>query len=138
MGSVYRRGNVWWLKYYRDGKPHRETSGSKKKSVAVALLREREGRLAQGLPLSLRVERLTVDEILDDVLRDYEVNNKGLDRARLSVGKLKAFFGGMRAVAVSTSHVNAYISKRKTEKWSLAVGLLPKQDRPTEDLTHAL
>jgi integrase len=117
LGSVYRRKGSpnWWLKYYHHGKPIRESSGSTKKSEALNLLKEREGRIAQGQPLSLRVERIKVDELLDDVLRDYEANGKSLDRAKLSVSKLKAFFSGMRAVAVSTSHVNAYVSRRKGE-----------------------
>ncbi|MCH7923528.1 MAG: tyrosine-type recombinase/integrase [Nitrospinae bacterium] len=115
MGSVYLRGDRYWIKYYKDGKPIRESSGSTKKSEAVKLMKEREGRVARGEPLSLRVERITVDELLSDVLADYETNNKGIDRAKLSVSKLKAFFGGMRAVALTTSHVNSYIAKRKGE-----------------------
>jgi len=115
MGSVYRRGNVWWLKFYRHGKPHRESSGSKKKSAAVALLREREGRIVQGLPLSLRVERITVDEILDDVISDYEANGRPTERVKLSARTLKRFFGGMRASSITTAQINAYIVKRKGE-----------------------
>ena len=26
MGSVYKRGDVYWIKYYRNGKPFRETT----------------------------------------------------------------------------------------------------------------
>ncbi|MCZ6700235.1 MAG: site-specific integrase, partial [bacterium] len=69
--------------------------------------------VATGMPISLRVERITVDELLDDVLLEYEVNNKNLERAKLSVSKLKAYFGGMRASQITTTHVNAYITKRR-------------------------
>ena len=34
MGSLYKRGNTWWLKYFRNGKPYRESSGTDKKMVA--------------------------------------------------------------------------------------------------------
>ena len=115
MVSLFKRNRIWWIKFYQNGKPYRESSGSTKKGEAVKLLKEREGRVATGMPLSLRVERITIDELLDDVLLEYEVNNKNLERAKLSVSKLKAYFGGMRAVNLGTSHVNAYISKRKAE-----------------------
>jgi hypothetical protein len=28
MGSIYKRGEVYWIKYYRNGKSYRETSNS--------------------------------------------------------------------------------------------------------------
>ena len=31
MGSLYKRGEVYWIKYYRNGKSYRETSKTKKK-----------------------------------------------------------------------------------------------------------
>ena len=89
MGSVYLRGKTYWLKYYRNGKPIRESSGNRKKSVAVALLREREGRIAQGLPLSMKVEKMLFDELAEDYLNDYRINAKrSLDRAERSVRRL--------------------------------------------------
>jgi len=30
MGSIYKRGDVFWIKYYRYGKPYRESSKSEK------------------------------------------------------------------------------------------------------------
>ncbi len=48
MGTVYRRGSIWWIKYYRNGKPFRESSKSQKISDAKRLLRRREGEIATG------------------------------------------------------------------------------------------
>lgn len=28
MGMIYKRGNIWWVKYYRNGIPIRVTSWS--------------------------------------------------------------------------------------------------------------
>jgi hypothetical protein len=47
-GSVFQRGAVWWIKYYRNGKPYRETSGSDKESKARKLLNQRLGEIALG------------------------------------------------------------------------------------------
>ena len=27
MGALYKRGNVWWCKYYANGRPSRESTG---------------------------------------------------------------------------------------------------------------
>jgi len=32
MGSIYKRGKVYWVQYYRNGKPYRETTKSKKEA----------------------------------------------------------------------------------------------------------
>lgn len=113
MGSVFKRNRIWWIKFYKDGRPHRESSGSTKKSDAERLLKLREGAVAKGEPISLKAERITIDELLDDVILDYEANVKSLDMVKLSASKVKAFFGGLRASQITTAHVNAYITKRR-------------------------
>ena len=39
MGSIYKRGEVYWVKYYRNGKPYRESTKSKKEADAKRLLK---------------------------------------------------------------------------------------------------
>ncbi len=48
MGCIYRRGNKYWIKYYRNGKPYTESGHSDKKEVAKKLLNTREGEIAKG------------------------------------------------------------------------------------------
>ena len=48
MGTIYKRGNVFWLKYYRAGKPYYESSKSIKETDAKTLLKKREGHIAEG------------------------------------------------------------------------------------------
>lgn len=36
MGSIYKRGNIYWIKYYRRGKPYRESSESEKRPMPNA------------------------------------------------------------------------------------------------------
>ena len=52
MGMTYKRGTVWWVKYYRNGRPIRESSHSSKESDAITLLKLREGDIAHGLPMN--------------------------------------------------------------------------------------
>jgi hypothetical protein len=28
MGSLYQRGEIWWVKYYENGHPRRESTGT--------------------------------------------------------------------------------------------------------------
>jgi hypothetical protein len=48
MGSIYKRGNSLWIKYYRAGKPYRESAKTSKESEARRLLKPREGHIAEG------------------------------------------------------------------------------------------
>ena len=47
MGSIYKqkKSKNWWVKYYRNGKPYRESSHSTKESKAKRLLKLREGQI---------------------------------------------------------------------------------------------
>jgi hypothetical protein len=65
---------VWRIKYCRNGIPMRESSESDKERVACSLLRQREGDVERGLPITPRTDRVTFDELAEDVLNDYGVN----------------------------------------------------------------
>ena len=44
MGSLYKRGNSWWIKYYVNGRPTQESAGTMKETEARRFLKGREGR----------------------------------------------------------------------------------------------
>jgi len=50
MGAIYLRDTKYWMKYYSNGRPIRESARTAKESEAKKLLREREGRavVAEG------------------------------------------------------------------------------------------
>src|SRR5687768_7779431 len=77
MGSLRKRGGVWWIRYYRNGKRHEETSHSKKEGAARTLLKLREGDVAKGLPVSPAIGRLRFEEAAKDLEHDYSANRKG-------------------------------------------------------------
>ena len=47
---IYKRGKVFWIKYYCGGKPIRESTGTAKQKQAERFLKDREGRVAIGAP----------------------------------------------------------------------------------------
>jgi hypothetical protein len=76
MGMTYQRGAVWWVKYYRNGRPMRESSGSTKESDAIQLLKIREGDIAHGLPVNPKLNRIRFDEAAEDLKTEYAVNGR--------------------------------------------------------------
>lgn len=103
MGSIFKRGKVHWVKYYRAGKPYRESTHSEKESDVKRLLKLREGQVAENRFPGLRIEKIQFEELTGDFLNDYRVNGKrSIDRAELSLKHLKGSFGGMRAINITT------------------------------------
>ena len=127
MGSIYRRkwkdkdGNIreseiLWIKYYRNGKPIRESTRSTKDSDAKRLLKKREGEISQGKLPGIYFDRIRFSELADDFITDYRINRqKSLDRAELSVKHLGGMFEGMRVTSIDTPKINRYIERRLTE-----------------------
>jgi integrase len=113
MGSVFKRGRIYYIQYYRNGKRFKESSNCDKKEVARRLLKSREGEIAQGKMPSICFDRVLFDELVHDYLRDYQINNKQtMAKAERCTRYLMAEFGGMCASKITSSHVNGYIEKR--------------------------
>jgi integrase len=125
-GSVFQQkgSSVYWIKYYRNGQPFRESSGSEKIKDAEKLLRTRIGEVAVHTWVSPADRRVTVDELYSALLDDYRNNGlASLDGARQrwereakegakpEPGRLKKFFGGMRALMVTTDLLNRYVTE---------------------------
>ncbi|MCC6347374.1 MAG: tyrosine-type recombinase/integrase [Nitrospirales bacterium] len=117
MGSVYKRGGVWWIKYYRNGKPFYESSGSEKETDAKKLLKSREGDIVNGKFHGLKVERILFDELAEGLLDDYRINGrKSLERVECSLKHLQQHFAGTKAVSITTREIQRYILKRQDEE----------------------
>lgn len=121
MGMIYKRGNVFWIKYYRNGKPYFESTHSKNESEAKRKLKLREGQIAGGKFSGLNVERVRFDELANDFLNDYRINaRKSLSRAERSLRNLRRYFEGMKAVEITTDKIQAYIIERQDSDMSNA------------------
>ena len=116
MGMIYKRGKTFWIKYYQNGKPIFESSHSTKEADARRLLKRREGDIAEGKLPGVYFDRVKFEELAEDFLTDYRINNKkSLIKAERSVKHLKEFFGGMKAVEITTPKIKEYIQNRMEE-----------------------
>jgi integrase len=115
MGCIYRRGGKYWVKWYRNGVPMRESADTDKESVARTLLRTREGDVERGVPVTPQTNRALFDELADDVLTDYRINAKrSLKNVERSFTKhLRPYFEGRKAAGISTDQVRKYIAHRQ-------------------------
>jgi len=112
MGSIYKRGKVYWIKYYRNGKPYRESTKSQKEADAKRLLKRREGEISNGKLPGIYFDRVTFDELAEGYLADYRINGKVVRDARRYVNHLEPFFGGMRVTSITTDRIKHYVNKR--------------------------
>jgi integrase len=115
MGELRQRGAVWWVRYYRNGRRHEESSGSTKKGDAERLLKLREGDVARGVPITPQVGRLRFDDAVADVVTDYRINGK---RSLAHVERrvklhLEPAFGGKRMAALTTADIRAFVAQRQ-------------------------
>lgn len=117
MGELKRRGQIWWIRYYKNGRRHEESSGSTKEGEAKSLLRLREGDIERGVAVTPKVGRIRFDEAVTDVLNDYRTNRKrSLDDVERRIEKhLKPFFGNRRMASITTSDIREYIASSQKE-----------------------
>jgi hypothetical protein len=95
MGSLYRRGAIWWAKYYQNGRPIRESTGTGKETEAKRFLKEREGRVATGQPVLKRADRISYEEVAKDLREHYQTTaSRILEEAEYRLKHLDGFFAG--------------------------------------------
>jgi hypothetical protein len=110
-GSLYLRGGVYWIKYYIDGRPIRESAHSTKREDAETLLDTRRGQRARGETVSPKAARLKVSELLANLERRYRIDGQTIPAA--NVERLRAAFGPQRAATVHGGDWNVYVEKHR-------------------------
>ena len=126
MGSIYKRkwkdkngdvheSDVWWIKYYKDGKPIRESTESHKETEAKKLLKKREGDAVSGLPSMSQFKKLQFSELLNDLETDYAINGLRTtgDLKRRVQLHIKPSLGDSRATSITTAHIKTFIAERQ-------------------------
>lgn len=114
-GSVYLKRDWCYIKYYANGEPVTEATGTKNKAEARRILQARLGQVAEGRFLGPGVERVTVAELIEGLLNDYITNGKrSLKWVRIKVTKhVLPYFSSRRAHEVTTADIQAYTKERQ-------------------------
>jgi integrase len=112
-GTV-REMAVWWIKYYRHGKPYRESTKSTKETDAKRLLAKRLGEISEGKLPGIVFDKVKWDELADDYLRRYKLSgNRAIERTEMALAHLNRHFGGMRATEITSPLVDRYVEARQ-------------------------
>lgn len=116
-GRIYqpKGSSVWWIKFYRNGVPFRESTGTPDKRKATRALNQRLAEVTTGKFLGPNIEKMSIEELAEDFLRDYRINGKSsIDdaEARWRI-HLQPFFGTLRVAQVTSSLLNAYVDQRQ-------------------------
>jgi integrase len=121
MGYLYQpklksgaRSGIWWVKYYVNGRPIRESTGAEKETEARRFLKEREGRAVSGAPILPRVDRIRYDELAKD-LRDYyaTTGKRDLKEAETRLRHLDRYFTQRRAASITPDVLTLYVQSRQ-------------------------
>lgn len=123
MGSLYKQksrdgtqGRIWWIKYYVNGRPVRESTRTEKEAEAKRVMKEREGRAATGQPIVPRADRIRYEEIATDLAQHYDATGtRNVKEFAYRVKHLDRFFAGARIASLGQPEVNRYIAARRTE-----------------------
>jgi hypothetical protein len=72
-GTLYRRGNLWWIQYYIRGRLMQQPTGFAHKADAENLLKQRIGEVAAGRCVG--PERATIADLCRLVMEDHGVRH---------------------------------------------------------------
>jgi integrase len=112
-GSVYLRGNTYWIQYRAEGKVYNESAKTDKKMEAVDLLKKKVGEIAQGKKPSRDFEKTSFDDLKKVYLSNFKKKGKrDKRRADIAIEHLEGFFKGLRAINITERQIEEYAQKR--------------------------
>lgn len=114
-GTLYLRGNIWWVKIRVDGRPVYESSKSTKKSDAIKLRDKLLARKARGELSGGTADKALITELLDDVLKSDIKPSTRYVWGKVIEKNIRPFFGNLKAQRLTTDHMDRYREKRKGE-----------------------
>jgi hypothetical protein len=113
VGSLYRRGKIWWLQVYQAGEAMRKSTGTSEKAEARRLQREREGQIAKGEAIPKPV-KATWDETSTDLRGYYQAyGTRNLREAGHRLAHLDRHFQGIKLADIDAAAITGYVVKRK-------------------------
>lgn len=113
MGTLYRRGEVWWIQYSHRGRTYRESTRSRVRADASRLLRKRQSEIARGVSVGPDAEKVSFDQLVELMRADYlQKQNRTWGRVEHAIQHLRPTFGRLSAMAINYDSVSRYVAKR--------------------------
>ena len=105
---------MWWIRYYREGRRYEESARTDKYEKARSLLKQKEGDIAKGVPVTSAIGRLRFDDAAKDIEAEYTVNGRKSLRdlkCRIKL-HLEPYFRGRRMSSITTAEIRTYTKQR--------------------------
>ena len=118
-GRVFKRGPIWWVAYYFNGRECRESSRSGVRKDAVNLLRRRVGEVATGIALHPGMPRrrgrraVMMADLFDLVESHYQLNRCTSPANAVCLRWLRRHFAGYTAQACTSLAIRHYMAARQ-------------------------
>lgn len=111
-GTVYSRPGSphWFIKYYVDGVPKRETTGTPNRDEAEAMLRRRIEEAERGLYRDIG-QRITFTQMTESLLRNYAFKQNRTDPRRF-IDQLAKSFGTLPGEEITEERIAEHSRKR--------------------------
>jgi len=112
-GTVYRRGAIWWLQYFANGRQINESTGQNDEAEARRQLRIKIGEAAAGKEVA--PERATIVDLCELVLDDYRLRKlRDADTTKWRYeANIKPVLGNIVASRAGASTWRAYVASRR-------------------------
>lgn len=122
--GLYRRGQVWWMRFSYKGKQIRRPTETTDKKLAAKIYHKVLTQIAEGKwfekPLSADK---TLGDLLNKYLREHSTPNKSASSVKndtAMVEEMKAFFGDVLLQDVTPSLISAYKTKCREKRLAAA------------------
>jgi hypothetical protein len=117
--ALFKRGGIWWYKFYFAGQPVRESSKSSSKTVAKNAEQQRRRELEAGFHnvKEVRQQRIRrLSEIVDEYLVGYRLRYRSATFAEYALGHVSRLLGADMVVDIDEAAVLRYQEERLREK----------------------
>ncbi len=120
-GTIYKRGEIWYVSLWADGRQIQKSSGSTKRQDAVRLRDQLLGKKVRGEMGYAAAAKVTCGELLDDLIEYGKFNIKP-STAKLwqwvISANIRPYFGDLKVAKLTTEKLKNYRRKRLAESRS--------------------
>lgn len=116
-GRTFKRGAIWWVAYYCNGREYRETSKSRDHKEADRLRRQRVGEVATGVARAHSARRRAVTrqvsmfDLFDLIEHHYRLNNRSSRINFYCLRRLRQRFEGCTVEACTSLAISQYMAE---------------------------
>lgn len=113
--GLWKRGDIWWIRYTVHGERRSESARTRSKDVARALLEQRRLDIERGMLGLPKVARRTLAEFEPRYLEWARVHKRSVGRDEWCLRQLRPVFGHLRLADIDRNQIEAWQQRRLAE-----------------------